>query len=75
MTETGSQGLRPRRDISGYRSEDLDLRVVDPHYRNICEWAVGRNAAAAWNESEESARVTHCGRTQRQTNQSLPYFN
>ena len=53
-----SQGFRPRRDISGYRSEDLDLRVADLHYRDVCEWAVGRNAAAGWDEGEEHGRVT-----------------
>jgi len=52
-------GFRPRRDLSGYRADDLDLRVADLHYRDVCEWAVGRNAAASWNESEEQAkRVT-----------------
>ena len=25
---------------------DCDLRVADLHYRDVCEWAVGRNAAA-----------------------------
>src|SRR6266536_1482401 len=53
-----SQGFRPRRDISGYRSEDVDLRVADLHYRDVCEWAVGRNAAAGWDEGEEHGRVT-----------------
>ena len=41
-----AQGFRPRRDLSGYNSSDFDLRVADLHYRDVCEWAVGRNAAA-----------------------------
>ena len=41
-------GFRPRRDLSGYRAQDWDLRVADLHYRDLNEWAVGRNAAAGW---------------------------
>jgi hypothetical protein len=53
------QGFRPRRDLSGYNSDDFDLRVADLHYRDVCEWAVGRNAAAGWDAEEERAdRVT-----------------
>jgi hypothetical protein len=40
------QGFRPRRDISAYRSDDFDLRLADLHYREVCEYAVGRNSAA-----------------------------
>jgi hypothetical protein len=54
-----TQGLRPRRDLSGYKSGDFDLRVADLHYRDLCDYAVGRNAAAAWDAGEERAgRVT-----------------
>jgi hypothetical protein len=49
-------GFRPRVDLSGYRAEDFDLRVADLHYRDVCEYAVGRNSAAAWEPSEEQAR-------------------
>jgi hypothetical protein len=53
------QGFRPRRDISAYRSDDFDLRVADLHYRDVCEYAVGRNSAAAWSADEEATgRVT-----------------
>ncbi len=53
-------GFRPRRDLSGYRTEDLDLRIADLHYRDVREWAVGRNAAASWDAAEDIAsRVTH----------------
>ena len=40
-------------------SSDFDLRVADLHYRDVCEWAVGRNAAAGWDaEEERPERVT-----------------
>ena len=53
-------GFRPRRDLSGYRAQDWDLRIADLHYRDMREWAVGRNAAAGWDASEDSANgVTH----------------
>lgn len=50
-----AQGFRPRRDLSGMRSTDPDLRIADLHYRDVREWAVGRNAAATWNAADESA--------------------
>jgi len=46
-------GFRPRRDLSGYRAQDWDLRIADLHYRDMREWAVGRNAAAGWDISED----------------------
>lgn len=46
-------GFRPRRDLSGYRAQDWDLRIADLHYRDMREWAVGRNAAAGWDTSED----------------------
>lgn len=46
-------GFRPRRDLSGYRALDWDLRVADLHYRDLDEWAVGRNAAAGWEAAED----------------------
>ena len=45
-------GFRPRRDLSGYRAQDWDLRIGDLHYRDLNEWAVGRNAAAGWDAAE-----------------------
>lgn len=50
------QGFCPRPDVSGYRADDLDLRVADLHYRDVCEWAVGRNAAAGWDAQEDRDR-------------------
>ena len=49
------RGFRPRRDLSGYRAQDWDLRIADLHYRDMREWAVGRNAAAGWDTSEDGA--------------------
>jgi hypothetical protein len=49
------RGFKPRRDLSGYRSQDWDLRIADLHYRDVREWAVGRNAAAGWNPVEDAA--------------------
>jgi hypothetical protein len=48
-------GFRPRHDLSGYRAQDWDLRVADLHYRDICEWAVGRNSAAGWDAGEDAS--------------------
>jgi hypothetical protein len=42
------EGFRPRYDLSGYRAADDDLRLADLHYRDVEEYAVARNAAAAW---------------------------
>jgi hypothetical protein len=46
-------GFRPRRDLSGFNADDPDQRVADLHYRDVCEYGVGRNVAAAWNAEEE----------------------
>src|SRR6266404_263270 len=45
---TCPSGFRPRRDLSGMKTKDGDLQLADLHYRDIREWAVGRNAAAGW---------------------------
>ena len=51
------RGFRPRRDLSGYHAADWDLRIADLHYRDLCEWAVGRNAAAGWDAAEDRAGI------------------
>ena len=48
-------GFRPRRDLSGYKAGDWDLRIADLHYRDMREWAVGRNAAAGWDATGDDA--------------------
>src|SRR5258707_7894984 len=45
---TCPSGFRPRRDLSGMKTKDGDLQLADLHYRDIREWAVGRNAAVGW---------------------------
>jgi hypothetical protein len=60
-------GFRPRRDLSGFNADDPDLRVADLHYRDVCEYGVGRNVAAAWNIDEEKA-----GRVARVWTEPLP---
>lgn len=43
-------GFTPRYDHSTYRSDDFDLRLGDLHYRDVCEYAVGRNTSGDWDE-------------------------
>lgn len=42
------EGFHPRVDLSTYHSNDFDLRLGDLHYRDVCEYAVGRNTSAGW---------------------------
>jgi hypothetical protein len=52
-------GFCARRDLSGILADEADRRIADLHYRDVCEYAVGRNSAADWDRQEESAgRVT-----------------
>lgn len=50
-------GFRPRYDLSGYWSADEDLRLGDLHYRDVAEYAVGRNASAGWGPPDAEGRV------------------
>lgn len=53
------KGFKARRDLSGFNSDDPDLRLADLHYRDVCEYGVGRSSAAGWDEAEEkAAKVT-----------------
>ncbi|TXL71270.1 hypothetical protein FHP25_30870 [Vineibacter terrae] len=53
-------GFRPRHDLSGYGARDWDVRIADLHYRDVREWAIGRNAAAGWDSAADAAGiVTH----------------
>jgi hypothetical protein len=52
-------GFAPRYDLSDYRSDDADLRVADLHYRDVAEYAVGRNVGADWAAPDAEDRVTH----------------
>jgi hypothetical protein len=46
-------GFRPRYDLSGYGAADEDLQIADLHYRDVEEYAVGRNAAASWGVDDD----------------------
>ena len=48
------RGFIARRDLSGMRTLDDDLRIADLHYRDVEEYAVGRNVAADWGRDEEA---------------------
>lgn len=54
---TCHMGFVPRRDLSGYRSEDDDLRSADLHYRNEAEYAVGRSTSGGWDVPDADGRV------------------
>lgn len=43
-------GFYARHDNSTYKSDDSDLRLADLHYRDVCEFAVGRNTSGGWEE-------------------------
>jgi hypothetical protein len=43
--------------LSGWKSDDEDVRIADLHYRDVCEFAVGRNVSADWEETT-TGRVT-----------------
>ena len=51
-------GFRPRFDLSGYGAVDEDLQIADLHYRDVEEYAVGRNAAASWGVDSDGGK---CG--------------
>lgn len=46
-------GFVGRQDLSGLRSDDPDVRLADLQYRDVCEYAVGRNASGAWVEDAD----------------------
>jgi hypothetical protein len=53
-------GFRAKRDLSGVDAPDFDRRVADLHYRDVCDYAVGRNASADWETTDEHPHlVTH----------------
>lgn len=47
------EGFVARHDTSGYDSDDPDRRIADLHYRDIAEYAVGRNVSGAWRADED----------------------
>jgi hypothetical protein len=51
-------GFWPRCNISTYESDEFDLRLGDLHYRDVREYAVGRNTSSGWVETHDGAG--HC---------------
>jgi hypothetical protein len=49
------ESLVPRPDTRGLGTADLDERVADLQYRNVCEWVVGHNVATAADVDPERA--------------------
>ena len=43
-----ASGFFPRHDLSGYGSADEDAALADLHYRDVAEYAVGRDISAGW---------------------------
>jgi len=41
-------GFVPRCDLSGLTAQDEDRLLADLHYRDVSEYAVGRNTSAGW---------------------------
>jgi hypothetical protein len=62
LAVTCAEGLLPRHDLTGYRSDDDDHRIADLHYRKEAEYAVGRNISAGWEAPDESG-VVRCAWT------------
>ena len=46
-------GFVARHDTSGYDTDDPDRRLADLHYRDIAEYAVGRNVSGAWQADDD----------------------
>ena len=51
------RGFCARRDLSGVGTQDFDRRVADLHYRDVCDYAVGRNAAAGWEHQQGTIQL------------------
>ena len=50
-------GFVPRFDLSGLHAQDDDRRIADLQFRDLSEYAVGRNTSAGWAEPDEDGRV------------------
>lgn len=48
-------GFSPRYDHSTYLSDDFDLRLGDLHYRDVREYAVGRNTSGGREEARDES--------------------
>jgi len=47
------EGFWPRCSLSTYDSDEFDLRLGDLHYRDVSEYAVGRNTSGGWDEAHD----------------------
>ena len=56
-----AQGFVPRHDLSGYRADDRTCAIADLHYRDVCEYAVGRNVAGGWDDGRGRRRPRDAG--------------
>ena len=54
-------GFCPQLDLSRYRASDPDDRLADLHYRDVAAYAVGRNAAACFDQDDQG--TVRCVRT------------
>ena len=50
-------GFVPRCDLSGLRASDDDRRIADLQFRDVTEYAVGRNTSAGWAHPDEDGHV------------------
>jgi hypothetical protein len=51
-------GFVPRCDFSGLSAQDEDRRLADLHYRDVTEYAVGRNTSAGWTRDTDGKICT-----------------
>ena len=51
-------GFAARDDRASYEATDVDARLADLHYRDVCSYAVGHNTSGDWAEAEDEGRVT-----------------
>ena len=52
-----ADGFVPRCDLSGLRADDDDRRIADLQFRDVSEYAVGRNTSAGWASPDEEGCV------------------
>ncbi|WP_109793987.1 DISARM system helicase DrmA [Minwuia thermotolerans] len=53
MTLSCEDGFADSTDVTGYGSDEHDLRVYDLHYADIANYAAGRNTSAAFEPDED----------------------
>ena len=52
------EGFVPRCDMSGLNATDDDRRIADLQFRDVSEYAVGRNTSAGWAEPDAGGHVS-----------------